>query len=206
LACCAALSGNSAFAGGWRSLGPQGFFGADNGYFTSGPQIDAGRVTGVAPSPSGGPLIISTASGGVWKSTFGVWSPLTDGQCALTTGAVTVDPTDANVIYVGTGEYNSNSVGCGILRSTDGGASWTQLGASTFRFTTGGSLIVRAPPGGSCGWLGHRHDEPDCGDERRRLSLRRWWRDVELGAHRRDGERRCASDERRRALCRQQRQ
>jgi hypothetical protein len=134
------LSGYSAFAGGWRSLGPAGFFGADNGYFTSGPQIDAGRVTGVAPSPSGGPLIISTASGGVWKSTFGVWSPLTDAQCALTTGAVTVDPTDGNVIYVGTGEYNQNSVGCGILRSTDGGASWTVLGASTFRFTTGGSL------------------------------------------------------------------
>jgi photosystem II stability/assembly factor-like uncharacterized protein len=134
------LSGNPAFAGGWRSLGPAGFFGADNGYFSSGPQIDAGRVTGVAPSPNGGPLIISTASGGVWKSTFGVWSPLTDGQCALTTGAVTVDPTDPNVIYAGTGEYNANSVGCGVLRSTDGGASWTQLGASTFRFTTGGSL------------------------------------------------------------------
>ncbi|MDB4891242.1 MAG: hypothetical protein JWL61_3097 [Gemmatimonadetes bacterium] len=134
------LSGYSAFAGGWRSLGPAGFFGADNGYFTSGPQIDAGRVTGVAPSPNGGPLIIGTASGGVWKSTFGLWSPLTDSQCALTTGAVTVDPTDPNVIYVGTGEYNANSVGCGILRSTDGGASWTQIGGSTFRFTTGGSL------------------------------------------------------------------
>jgi photosystem II stability/assembly factor-like uncharacterized protein len=134
------LSGTSAFAGGWRSLGPAGFFGADNGYFSSGPQIDAGRVTGVAPSPNGGPLLISTASGGVWKSTFGIWSPLTDGQCALTTGAVTVDPTDPNVIYVGTGEYNANSFGCGILRSTDGGASWTQLGAATFSFTTGGSL------------------------------------------------------------------
>ncbi|MEO5814113.1 MAG: dockerin type I domain-containing protein [Gemmatimonadaceae bacterium] len=134
------LSGTSGLAGGWRSLGPAGFFGADNGYFSSGPQIDAGRVTGVAPSPNGGPLIISTASGGVWKSTFGIWSPLTDGQCALTTGAVTVDPADPNVIYVGTGEYNANSVGCGMLRSIDGGASWTQLGASTFRFTTGGSL------------------------------------------------------------------
>ena len=134
------VSGYSAFAGGWRSLGPAGFFGADNGYFTSGPQIDAGRVTGVAPSPSGGPLVISTASGGVWKSTFGVWSPLSDAQCALTTGAVTVDPTDGNVIYVGTGEYNANSVGCGILRSIDGGVSWAQLGASTFRFTTGGSV------------------------------------------------------------------
>ncbi len=76
--------------------------------------------------------MIATASGGVWKSTFGVWSPLTDGQCALTTGAVSRDPQDENVIYAGTGEYNANSIGCGMLRSTDGGATWTPLGASIF--------------------------------------------------------------------------
>ena len=151
---CAArrsVSGVSSFAGGWRALGPAGFFGPDGGFFTSSPQLDAGRVTGIAPSPTGGPLVIATASGGVWKNTFGVWSPLTDTQCALTTGAVSVDPVDPNVIYAGTGEYNANTVGCGMLRSTDGGASWTQLGASTFRFQTGGSvafariLVDRAP-------------------------------------------------------------
>ncbi|MEO7454622.1 MAG: dockerin type I domain-containing protein [Gemmatimonadaceae bacterium] len=134
------MSGMSSLAGGWRSLGPNGFFGADNGFFNSGPQVDAGRVTGVAPSASGGPLVIATASGGVWKSTFGVWSPLTDAQCALTTGAVSRDPQDENVIYAGTGEYNAGSSGCGMLRSTDGGASWTTLGASAFRFSTGGSV------------------------------------------------------------------
>ncbi|MEP6730646.1 MAG: dockerin type I domain-containing protein [bacterium] len=148
------ISGSGMFAGGWRSLGPAGFFSADNGYFTSGPQLDAGRVTGIAPSPSGGPLLIATASGGVWKSTFGVWSPVTDGQCALTTGAISVDPADPNVIYVGTGEYNANTIGCGVLRSADGGTTWTQLGASTFRFSTGGSIafahiIVDRPAGGA---------------------------------------------------------
>ena len=135
------LSGSSSsVAGGWRPLGPTGIFGADNGYFNSGPQLDAGRVTAVAPSATGGPLVIGTASGGVWRSTFGVWSPLTDNECALTTGAVTVDPVDPNVIYAGTGEYNANSSGCGLLRSVDGGSSWTALGASTFRFATGGSV------------------------------------------------------------------
>lgn len=131
---------SSSFAGGWRPLGPAGIFGADNGFFNSGPQLDAGRVTAVAPSATGGPLVIGTASGGVWRSTFGVWAPLTDNECALTTGAVTVDPVDPTVIYAGTGEYNQNSNGCGLLRSSDGGSSWTTLGASTFRFSGGGAV------------------------------------------------------------------
>ena len=145
------ISGVASFTGGWRALGPAGFFGPDGGFFTSSPQLDAGRVTGIAPSVTGGPLVIATASGGVWKNTFGAWSPLTDNQCALTTGAVSVDPVDANVLYAGTGEYNTGSSGCGMLRSTDAGASWTQLGASTFRFQSGGSvafsriLVDRAP-------------------------------------------------------------
>jgi photosystem II stability/assembly factor-like uncharacterized protein len=149
------LSGSAAtLAGGWRPLGPSGIFGADNGFFNSGPQLDAGRVTAVAPSPSGGPLVIGTASGGVWRSTFGVWAPLTDNECALTTGAVTIDPADPNVIYAGTGEYNQNSNGCGLLRSINGGSSWTPLGASTFRLASGGSvafsrILVSRPAGGS---------------------------------------------------------
>ena len=149
------LSGSaSSLASAWRPLGPSGVFGADNGFFNSGPQLDAGRVTSVAPSPTGGPLVIGTASGGVWRSTFGVWAPLTDNECALTTGAVTVDPADPNVIYVGTGEYNANSNGCGLLRSINGGNSWTPLGASTFRFASGGSaafsrILVNRPAGGT---------------------------------------------------------
>ncbi|MEP7000478.1 MAG: dockerin type I domain-containing protein, partial [bacterium] len=148
------LSGSAAaLAGGWRALGPSGIFGADNGYFNSGPQLDAGRVAAVARGASGGPLFIGTASGGVWKSAFGVWSPLTDNECALTIGAVTVDPADQNVIFAGTGEYNANSNGCGLLRSINGGASWTPLGASTFRFASGGSvafsrILVSRPNGG----------------------------------------------------------
>ncbi|MEP6989689.1 MAG: dockerin type I domain-containing protein [bacterium] len=147
-------SSGASFAGGWRPLGPAGVFGADNGYFNSGPQLDAGRVTSLAPSRTGGPLFIGTASGGVWRSAFGAWAPLTDNECALTTGAVALDAADESVVYAGTGEYNQNSSGCGLLRSVDGGASWTSLGSSTFRFTSGGSaafsrILVQRPAGGS---------------------------------------------------------
>ncbi|MFL5462827.1 MAG: hypothetical protein ACJ8AC_02145 [Gemmatimonadaceae bacterium] len=145
-------------AGGWRSLGPNGVFAADNGFFTSGPMLDVGRVTAVAPSTAGS-LFVGTASGGVWRSTSGgYWTPLTDTQCNLTVGALTIDAADPNVIFAATGEYNTNSWGCGILRSIDGGATWTQLGATSFRVKIGttpagsasfGKLLVMRPPGGT---------------------------------------------------------
>ncbi len=144
--------------GGWRSLGPNGVFDADNGFFSSGPMLDIGRVTAIAPSPAGS-LFIGTASGGVWQSSSGgYWTPLTDTQCNLTIGALSIDPADATVLFAATGEYNVNSWGCGILRSTDGGVSWTQLGATSFRVTVGGvprgsasfgKILVSRPPGGS---------------------------------------------------------
>ncbi len=150
------LSLSASVVGGWRSLGPNGVFVADGGFYSSGAMLDIGRVTAIAPAA--GSLFIGTASGGVWRSTTGgYWTPLTDGQCNLTVGALTIDPADANVIYAATGEYNTNSWGCGILRSTDGGASWTQLGATSFRVRIGttpagsasfGKLLVMRPPGG----------------------------------------------------------
>ncbi|MEA2761428.1 MAG: hypothetical protein QOD47_712, partial [Gemmatimonadaceae bacterium] len=144
--------------GGWRSLGPNGVFGADNGFGGSSSMLDIGRVTAVAPS-SAGSLFIATASGGVWQSAVGgYWTPLTDDQCNLTIGALTIDDADPNVLYAGTGEYNVNSWGCGILRSTDGGTSWSQLGATAFKVQSGGiprgsasfgKIVVRRPAGGT---------------------------------------------------------
>jgi photosystem II stability/assembly factor-like uncharacterized protein len=133
-----ALTMSAMVPGGWRSIGPTGVFMADNGFFSSGPMLDAGRVTAVAPTTNG-TVYIGTASGGVWRSVSGgEWAALTDNQCNLMIGAVTPDPLNPNVIYAGTGEYNTNSWGCGILRSTDGGATWTQLGATSFRVNVNG--------------------------------------------------------------------
>jgi photosystem II stability/assembly factor-like uncharacterized protein len=144
--------------GGWRSLGPNGVFGADNGFAGSASMLDIGRVTAIVPNPTGS-LFIATASGGVWRNTVGgYWTPLTDDQCNLTIGALAIDAADPNVIFAGTGEYNVNSWGCGILRSIDGGTSWSNLGGTAFRVTAGGiprgsasfgHILVSRPPAGS---------------------------------------------------------
>jgi photosystem II stability/assembly factor-like uncharacterized protein len=78
-------------------------------------------------------LLIGSASGGVWKSEDGgtTFKPVFDKQPVKSIGAVALDPTDKEVMWVGTGESwtrNSVSVGNGVYKSTDGGETWTQVG------------------------------------------------------------------------------
>jgi photosystem II stability/assembly factor-like uncharacterized protein len=78
-------------------------------------------------------LLVGSASGGVWKSEDGgtTFKPVFDKQPVQSIGAVALDPTDKDVMWVGTGEAwtrNSVSVGNGVYKSTDGGETWTNVG------------------------------------------------------------------------------
>ena len=78
-------------------------------------------------------LYVGAASGGVWKSTDGgtTFKPVFDREPVQSIGAITVDPTNHETIWVGTGEAwtrNSVSVGDGIYKSTDGGDTWKNVG------------------------------------------------------------------------------
>jgi photosystem II stability/assembly factor-like uncharacterized protein len=78
-------------------------------------------------------LFVGAASGGVWKSTDGAttFKPVFDEQPVQSIGALAVDPSNHNNVWVGTGETwtrNSVSVGNGIYKSTDGGETWTFMG------------------------------------------------------------------------------
>lgn len=111
----------------WVSVGPRGFYG-DNGFYGSLPQLDAGRVPALAFHPRDrNTLFVGTSAGGVWKSTNEgeSWVPLTDTECSLVTGSIAIDPVNPDIVYVGTGEQSESTQGCGVLRSTDGGATWT---------------------------------------------------------------------------------
>src|SRR5207245_2337266 len=98
-------------------------------YRLIGPAV-GGRVARVAGVP-GDPLIYyaATASGGVWKSSDGGtnWKPIFDDQPIASIGSLAIAPSDANVIYVGTGEANIRgnvAAGNGIYKSTDAGKTW----------------------------------------------------------------------------------
>jgi photosystem II stability/assembly factor-like uncharacterized protein len=78
-------------------------------------------------------LLIGSASGGAWKSEDGgtTFKPVFDKQPVQSIGAVALDPTNPQVMWVGTGESwtrNSVSIGNGIYKSADGGESWTRVG------------------------------------------------------------------------------
>jgi autotransporter-associated beta strand protein len=122
-----------------------------------GPEAESGRVTGVASDPTNAKVLYLTAAGGgVWKSKDGGqhWFPLTDNLPASTVplqdlamGAMAVAPSNPLVIYAGEGEANNSSdsfYGDGVLKSTDGGLTWTLLGTPDF-FGLAISKIVVSP-------------------------------------------------------------
>ncbi|HYL85651.1 MAG TPA: hypothetical protein VE263_15555, partial [Candidatus Angelobacter sp.] len=126
----------------WHSMGPQPitipFTGLNAGFPTA-----SGRVTAIAVDPTNANIVyIGGAAGGVWKTTDGgtTWAALTDSQPSLAVGSIAIDPNSCSpapctTIYVGTGEDNFNIdafYGAGILRSKDGGNTWTQLGKVDF--------------------------------------------------------------------------
>jgi len=102
-----------------------------------GPGNVGGRTRALIFDPTNPDIMYAAAvAGGVWKTTNagGTWVPLTDLIANIAVNSLAIDPTDPNVIYAGTGEgfQNGDAVrGAGIFKTTDGGANWTQLAATT---------------------------------------------------------------------------
>src|SRR6266567_325762 len=121
-------------APGWTLIGPRPTnVVAENGPGGNGSPYSAGRVAALAVDPRNANVAYMGASGGgVWKTTDGGqnWTPLTDDQASLSTGSIALAPSNPDIVYVGTGEQNNSGdsyYGAGVLKSTDGGATWTQL-------------------------------------------------------------------------------
>jgi hypothetical protein len=130
----------------WSPFGPAPIVG---GTTAPGGLPVTGRITGIAASATDAKTIFVTSSGGgVWRTTDGgtTWSPLTDDQATLFMGSIAIAPSDPSVIYAGTGEANNSTnsfYGLGVLKSTDGGVTWTlQDNNGAFDRRTIGKIVV----------------------------------------------------------------
>ncbi len=102
-----------------------------------GPALMSGRVGDIAVDPvKRSTWYVAAASGGVWKTTNSgtTWAPIFDGYGSYSIGCVAVDPRNHLVVWVGTGENNSQrsvGYGDGLYKSIDGGASFAKVGLET---------------------------------------------------------------------------
>jgi hypothetical protein len=119
-----------------------------------GENAQVGAVQVIQPHPSNADILyIGAVNGGVWKTTNATavspsWTPLTDDQASLSIGAIGLDLNDAsgNTIVVGMGRFSNfggtGGAHSGLIRSTDGGATWTSL-ANSMVGKRIGAVVVR---------------------------------------------------------------
>lgn len=146
----AAVSGPLAAPNGpqWTDMGPTAV--SNGGLINGTTGAVSGHVISIGLHPTNTAIAyIGTRNGGVWKTTDSgtTWRPLTDDQPSMAIGALAVDPVNPNVVYAGTGDPIPNTscfnyYGAGLLKSTNGGDTWTQLGVAEFRFRGISSIAI----------------------------------------------------------------
>ena len=103
-------------------------------YRELGPALMGGRIADLAVVESKPQVFyIGTGTGGVWKTeNHGTsWTPVFDDQPASSIGDVTLDQSNPNLVWVGTGEpqnRQSSGWGNGVYKSTDAGNTWRHMG------------------------------------------------------------------------------
>ncbi len=111
----------------FSSVGPASIYTGASG------QNYSGRIVAIAAHPTdANTLYIAAAGGGVWKTTNGgtSWTALTNGLPWQAMGSITIDPSNPDNVYAGTGETNNSGdseYGIGLYKSTNAGSSWTLI-------------------------------------------------------------------------------
>ncbi|MCK7541457.1 MAG: hypothetical protein MZV63_66530 [Marinilabiliales bacterium] len=99
-----------------------------------GPAIMSGRISDIVIHPlKRHTWYVAVGSGGVWKTENAgtTWTPVFDAQPSYSIGCVTLDPSNPETVWVGTGENVSGrhvGFGDGVYQSLNGGKTWTNMG------------------------------------------------------------------------------
>jgi photosystem II stability/assembly factor-like uncharacterized protein len=130
-----------------RMLSSKEFSVDTTNWHSIGPNNVGGRTLAIAIHPTQPNVIwAGAATGGLWKSTTGgvgaaAWTYVNTGFPTVSVSTIVIDPSSQNTLYIGTGEFKRYSqpgqigtpgaratYGLGILKSTDGGTTWSQTG------------------------------------------------------------------------------
>ncbi|MCU0919924.1 MAG: hypothetical protein MUF16_06255 [Burkholderiaceae bacterium] len=131
----------------WRDLGPTLIprgqtYGSGAG---STPSV-SGRCSGLMVDRADPRhLVLCSAGGGLWGSLDqgATWAPLTDRQPTLVMGAIAQSPSSPAIVYAATGDGDGQiPYGLGLLRSSDGGATWTCVPVAALTGTGAYDLAV----------------------------------------------------------------
>lgn len=116
----------------WQFLGPTNLSVPYRIYYGQTPCN--GRVNAVAIDPTNPSIYyIGGSVGGVWKSTdAGVnWAPLGDAWPSMGVSSLAIHPTNPSLVLAGTGDFFGSDIGgIGVMRSTNGGTTWTRVGTN----------------------------------------------------------------------------
>lgn len=99
-----------------------------------GPAFMSGRIGDIAVDPvKRSTWYVAVCSGNVWKTVNAgtTWDPIFDTYGSYSIGCVTIDPGNRHIIWVGTGENNSQrsvAYGDGVYKSVDGGKHFENMG------------------------------------------------------------------------------
>lgn len=124
--------------GNWISQGPVSIPSA-KGY------QGLGRINAIAFHPTDPNIIyIGAPSGGLWVTTQGGnnWTTYTDGLPTLGVSAIAICPSNPQIMYIGTGDRDAGDApGVGVMKSTDGGLTWSSSNTGMGNRTVGKLLI-----------------------------------------------------------------
>ena len=115
------------------------------------PQLAPDGAIDIAVNPfNHSEYFIASGHGSLWKTTNNgiTFSPIFDGNKSYAIGSVEIDPTNPNIIWVGTGENkNQNNViyGDGIYKSENGGKTWKNMGLKKSEHVSGIAIDPNDP-------------------------------------------------------------